>query len=113
MQTLRLSLDEFKLVLSTELSQIRSAARRRFIEARLVTPYQTKLEWDYGSNEQFEAWTFAVMGERDVVVQFCRGGFGAMGSPWGLNFRTSRNFGMDPGWYPTLDALLADWEISE
>lgn len=112
-ETMTLSFDEFKQILATELSQIRSIARRNFIEARLVSPYQTKLEWEYGSNELFDAWTFAAMGERDVVVQFCRGGFGAMGSPWGINFRTAGNFGMDPGWYPTLDALLEDWGIQE
>lgn len=108
-----LSLEEFKQVLVAELSALSSTDLRCFIESRLVAPYQTKLEWENGANESFVAWTFAAMGERDVVVQFCQGGFGAMGSPWGINFRTASNFGMDPGWYSTLQELLEDWDISE
>jgi hypothetical protein len=41
MENLKLSLDEFKMVLATELSQIRSTGRRNFIEERLVPPYKT------------------------------------------------------------------------
>lgn len=108
-----ISLEEFKKVLVAELSRLRSTDLRSFIEARLVPPYQTELEWEYGANESFDAWTFAIMGERDVVVQFCKGGFGAMGSPWGINFRTAGHFGMDAGWYSTLQELLEDWKTSE
>ena len=113
METAAPSLSEFTQLLAAELSQIRSSNRRSFIEARLVAPYQSRLEWEYGSNEPFDAWTFADMGERSVVAQYCRGGFGALGSPWGINFRTAGHFGMDSGWYPTLDALIEDWGVAE
>ena len=107
------SLDEFKGLLVAELSQLRSPNRRAFIEARLISPTQSTLMWEYGSSEPCAAWTFADKGERNVVAQCCRGGFGARGSPWGINFRTAEHFGMDSGWYPSLDALVEDWGVAE
>jgi len=107
------SLNDFTQLLAAELAQIRSVNRRNFIEARLITPFQATLEWEYGSDEPFDAWTFADMGERNVVAQYCRGGFGALGSPWGINFKAAAHFGMDCGWYQSLDALIEDWGIPE
>jgi len=51
------------------------------------------------------------MGERDVVAVYCRGGFGVLGSPWGINFRKAENFGMDSGWYRSLGKMLEEWVI--
>ena len=113
METAPPSLNEFTHLLAAELAQIRSANRRSFIEVRLIEPFQTRLQWEYGSDEPFDAWTFADMGERNVVAQYCRGGFGALGAPWGINSRTATQFGMDCGWYQTLDALLEDWGVSK
>ena len=90
-----------------------SPGRRAFIQALLIEPYRSQLEWEYGSNEAFEAWTFADLKERNVVAQYCRGGHGGHGCPWGINFRTATHFGQDCGWYPSLDALAADWGIPE
>lgn len=107
------SLSEFFGLLAAELSRIRSPNRRAFIQNILVPPYLSQLKWEYGADERFYALTFGDLGERDMVVQYCRGGFGARGSPWGINLRTASNFGMDSGWYSSLEALVKDWGIPE
>ena len=107
------SLSEFFGLLAAELSRIRSPNRRAFIQKILVPPYQSRLAWEHGADGPFDAWTFGDLGERDVVAQYCRGGFGALGSPWGINSRTASHFGKDCGWYPSLDALAEDWGIPE
>jgi hypothetical protein len=107
------SIDEFKELLANELSRIHSPNRFDFIQKILHLPYMSILEWEYGANEPFEAWTFGDLGERDVVLQYCCGGFGALGAPWGINFRNSSDFGMDCGWYPSLEKLLDDWGVEE
>jgi len=113
MDMLAPSLDQFKGLLDAEIARMRSPNRRAFIMRILIAPYQSQLRWEYGSNEPFQAWTFGDLGERDVVAQYCGGGFGALGSPWGINFRTSAHFGMDSGWYPSLEALAEDWGVAE
>ena len=107
------SLDEFSRLLRAEVLRISSPNRRAFIQTILIPPYQTRLLWEYGANEPYSAWTFGDLGERDVVAQYCQGGFGALGSPWGINFRTASHFGMDPGWYRSLGELAEDWGVSE
>ena len=103
--------DEFSALLASAIAEMTSARRRAFIEAKLVSPFRTRLRWEYGANEEFDAWVFADMGERDVVVQYCLGGHGALGSPWGINFRDDEHFGQDSGWYRTLEDLVADWGV--
>jgi hypothetical protein len=107
------SLEEFTSLLGAEISRIGSPNRRAFVEGILIPPYQSQLHWEYGADEPVQVWTFGDLGERDVVAQYSRGGFGARGSPWGINFRTSSHFGMDSGWYPSLEALADDWGVAE
>jgi hypothetical protein len=104
---------EFQAFLEQEIGRIRSPKRRGFIVERLTPVSQTTLHWEYGNDEPFPAWEFADLKERNVVAQYCVGGHGALGSPWGINFRGDQNFGMDSGWYPSLDALIEDWGIEE
>jgi hypothetical protein len=75
----------------------------------LVDPSAKILAWEYGELEQFPSWVFANLGERDVYAAYCVGGFGALGSPWGLVFGRSEAFGMDCGWFSSLQDLLLDW----
>jgi hypothetical protein len=105
--------EQFTSLLGEEIARIRSPNRRAFIEGILIDPYTSTLKWEYGSNEEFVAWTFGDLNERDVVARYCLGGFGALGSPWGINFRSDDHFGQDCGWYRSLDALAADWGIAE
>src|SRR5688500_999054 len=103
--------DEFSTFLASVIADIPSARRRAFIEPTLIPPFQTRLRWEYGNNVEFDAWVFADMGERDVVAQYCLGGLGALGSPWGINFREDEHFGQDCGWYRALEDLVADWGV--
>lgn len=82
---------------------------RSFAEKRMVDPHQILLKWEYGNCEEFPAWIVAELGERSVCVAYCLGGFGALGSPWGLVFEGDEYFGPDPGWYPTLGELFGEW----
>ena len=45
------SLSEFLALLAAELSRIRSANRRVFIQKILIPPYQSRLEWEYGADD--------------------------------------------------------------
>jgi len=58
--------DEFKALLAAAIAQVPSAARRHFIEARLLAPYQTRLRWEYGNCEEFAAWVFAGTGRSKI-----------------------------------------------
>ena len=102
---------EFNELLRAAIAEIESPKRRGFIESKLITPYQTQLHWEYGQNEPYVAWVFADMGERKVVGQYCLGGYGARGAPWGINFREASHFGQDSGWYDSLAQLLEDWGV--
>lgn len=86
-----------------------SEENRAFILGKLVPPKQKTLIWEYGNNEEYEAWLFAEMGERNVCLAYCLGGFGALGNPWGLIFSNSNDFGMDSEWYRTLEELINEW----
>jgi len=113
MDTKAPTLEELSSLLEEETARISSPNRRAFVQGIRISPYRTQLNWEYGADEPFDAWTFGDLGERNVVAQYCRGGFGALGSPWGINFRDERNFGMDCGWYSTLEALIEDWGVPE
>ena len=104
-----ISADAFQETLRAELERISSPKHREFLESRFVDPYQKTLAWEYGSGEKYTAWVFADLGEREVVIQYCRGGHGARGYPWGINFRGSDHFGQDTGWYRSLEDLVIDW----
>ncbi|RYY00925.1 MAG: hypothetical protein EOO53_20615 [Gammaproteobacteria bacterium] len=88
-----------------------SESNRTFILEKLISPRPKTLTWEYGNEEEYEAWLFAEMGERNIGLVYCLGGFGAFGSPWGLIFSNSSNFGMDPGWYRNLKDLVSEWLI--
>ncbi len=88
-----------------------SPRQREFIESKLIAPYPVRLRWEYGNDEAFHAWVFGDMGEREVVIQYCVGGHGARGCPWGINFRDADHFGQDSGWYQNLAQLAEDWGV--
>jgi hypothetical protein len=104
------SLHDFCILLQAEIAQL-TRRQRDFIGPKLLKPDLSQLRWEYGANEEYEVWVFADMGERSVVAQYCRGGFGSLGKPWGINFLGADYFGQDCGWYSNLAALLEDWGI--
>ena len=89
--------------------KLMSESNKALLSKKLITPKQKTLVWEYGNDEKFEAWLFAEMSERNIGLVYCLGGFGMLGSPWGLIFIDSDYFGMDPGWYQNLDDLISEW----
>ena len=92
-----------------ELAACPRELRGEYESRRLPALRKKTLVWEYGQDEPYEAWLLAEMGERNVFIAYCLGGFGSMGSPWGLVFSHSAEFGMDCGWYGSLCELLTDW----
>jgi len=99
----------FKIILDKEIESFSHLPAKIWIKQHLVTPRQKTLLWEYGNEEPFQAWVFANFQERNVVAAYCSaGGFGALGSPWGIIFSNDYYFGMDAGWYTTLENLILD-----
>ena len=107
------TLEEFQILLDSELSQF-SSSHRKFANSTLIKIRSKELRWEYGNLEPFDSWVFADFRERSVGAAYCRGGHGALGSPWGLVFFDQDSFGMDSGWYPTLYELYKDgWLLDD
>lgn len=99
--------EDMELLIASEIETLSSNERKYF--EKIQIPLEVKeLFWEYGKGERHEAWVYADFKERDVGALYCKGGFGEMGSPWGLIFFHDSNFGMDCGWYKTLKDLLQD-----
>ncbi len=103
------NLDAFRQLLALELAAIDSPRLRTFAQSVMIEPTLKTLCWEYGEGEEFPSWLFADFEERDVGAAYCCGGHGALGHPWGLVFIHDDWFGMDSGWYPSLQALIEDW----
>jgi hypothetical protein len=84
---------------------------RRAVKSILVEPTQITLKSDHGSGEEFPAWIVVDFGERDVAAVYCLGGYGALGSPWGLVFKADTHIAESNTWYSTLYNLLSDYGL--
>jgi hypothetical protein len=80
-----------------------------FLDSILIEPYQTHLSREYGNDEKFVAWVFADLRERDLVAQYCLGGYGrripALTSSW-LNWPIAA-CSASPGMRPASELLVA------
>jgi hypothetical protein len=94
-------------IMEAELKLLSTKELKYFKTINIPTQLKS-LCWEYGNGETYEAWVFADFKERDVGAAYCLGGFGSMGSPWGLIFLADDNFGMDCGWYSSLKDMLND-----
>lgn len=99
--------EDMEKLLNDELSNL-SPVEKSYIESIMIPLQKKELLWEYGDGEPYEAWVFADFKERDVGALYCKGGFGDMGSPWGLTFFHDNSFGMDCGWYRNLQELIQD-----
>ena len=108
--------DEMKNILISELDNL-PKKHKEFIESRMFSLRKKTLEWDYSRAdlEIYECWAFAEIAEfqnqRFVGAAYCKGGFGAMGNPWGLIWLNDDigSFGMDSGWFKNLEQLINEW----
>ena len=101
--------EDMKAIVASELTNFTDSVLKDRSMCLLTEPIKKTFEWEYGDNELFDGWLIADLGERNVWAAYCEGGHGALGHPWGIVFRDSPEFGMDCGWYPSLQALLAEW----
>ena len=99
-------------ILDQQIAQL-NEEQLAFISPRLIPLRKMILNWEYGDSEPYESWVFAEFGERNVGATYCLGGFGALGSPWGLIFTNENWFGMDAGWYKSLSELISDGWIGD
>jgi hypothetical protein len=113
MNTVPPTAEEFRQILRAEIEKIPSPQQIAFLDSIIIEPYQTQLAWEYGDDEEFTAWVFADLRERDVVAQYCLGGHGSRGSPLGINIRLAKHCGQDCGWYRSLKELIEDWGVSD
>ena len=101
---------EFSALLSRELDQCDPSMRQAALSL-LIDPIPKTLKWEYGNCEEYQAWVFADLAERNVFAAYCLGGHGALGSPWGMVFMHDEYFGQDGGWFDSLKDLLTDWGV--
>jgi len=87
--------------------------QKAFLDTLRIPLRKQTLKWEYGDNEPYDAWVFSDFQQRNVGAAYCRGGFGAKGSPWGLVFFDVNWFGMDSGWYASLGELLSDGWVED
>ena len=98
---------EMQVILDQEIEKLDFGAKEYI--APFLVPIQFKtLKWEYGNDEEFPAWVVADLKERNVGTAYCRGGHGASGDTWGLIFFRDDYFGIDAGWYSSLDELIKD-----
>ena len=102
--------EEMLALIQRELRLCAPALREAFAP-QFTDLWLKNLKWEYGDNEQFPAWVFADLRERNVHAAYCVGGHGALGSPWGYIFKHDDGFGMDCGWFRSLQELLIDWGL--
>ena len=100
--------DEFSGVLRSEIAELPARLREQ-LSPLLREPVRQLREFEYGGPTECVCWLFAELGERDVWIAYSREGHGSYGRFWGLVYRDEAYFGMDTGWYETLEGLLTEW----
>lgn len=103
---------EFSERLRHELEQC-DPALQQAASAWLIDPVTKTLKWEYGNCEEYPAWVFADLKERNVFAAYCLGGHGALGFPWGLIRMSDEHFGPDASWYNSLKALVLEWSMCQ
>jgi hypothetical protein len=79
----------------------------------LTTPKLIQCEWDYGERGQtFPAWIVLEHPPSGTGIAYSDFGFGPQ-TPWGLIWLTHSGFGMDSGWYNSLDGAFVESRASE
>jgi hypothetical protein len=65
------SAEEFRQILRMEVGKISSPRQAAFLDSIFIEPYQTRLSWEYGNDEEFVAWVFADLREREAGRKAC------------------------------------------
>ncbi|HEY1013064.1 MAG TPA: hypothetical protein VGE07_10205 [Herpetosiphonaceae bacterium] len=95
-------------LVDAELAQIADQRVRLLIQALRVPPTCHMRQWDYGlAGEQYACWTVAVHAPSGSAIVFSDDGFGPQ-RPWGLVGIDHLWFGMDRGWFATLEEAVRE-----
>src|SRR5262245_29704476 len=102
-------LDESQVAarVAEELARIVDQKIATALASMLVRPRACSLEWDYGGEPCYPGFIVAEDPESGTGIAFSESGFGPK-SPWGLIFVAVPAFGMDSGWYSTLEAAFRE-----
>jgi hypothetical protein len=107
------NIQDIQRLVETELARIQDQRVRDALQSLLVTPELHQRNWEYGKEgEHYPCWTIAVHAPTQTALVFSDYGFGPR-MPWGLVWMNDRWFGMDSGWFPTLEEAFRDsmgWE---
>ena len=108
--------DEIQQLVEAELLRIHDTRVRDALQALLVSPRCHQRDWDYGQEgERYSCWTVAEHPASETAIVFSDYGFGPS-MPWGLVWMKDTWFGMDSGWFETLEEAFRDsmaWEAGK
>jgi hypothetical protein len=99
-----------KQILEEALAMIEDQEILSAIKPLLVEPREEPCEWDYGEpGESYTCWIFLEHPDSGTGIAYSEEGFGP-DRPWGLVDLSKPGFGMDSGWYSSLeDAFCDSW----
>lgn len=105
--------NEIQRLVEAQLVHIKDVRVRDALQSILVSPTCHQRDWDYGQEgERYPCWTVAEHLTSETAIVFSDYGFGPR-MPWGLVWIRDTWFGMDSGWFETLEEAFRDskaWE---
>ena len=104
---------EIQQLVEAELVRIQDSRVRDALQSLFVSPRCHQRDWDYGQEgERYPCWTVAEHAPSETAIVFSDYGFGPR-MPWGLVWMKDSWFGMDSGWFETVEEAFRDsmaWE---
>jgi hypothetical protein len=100
--------EEIERLVVAELERITDLRVLTVLRPLLVSPTRHERDWDYGQpGERYPCWTVAEHPPSGTSIVFSDYGFGPR-LPWGLVWIEGPWFGMDSGWFQTLQEAFLD-----
>ncbi|MEV6560811.1 hypothetical protein AB0M22_34175 [Nocardia sp. NPDC051756] len=104
---------EMAIRVTDEIAEIRSGQLVEKLKGYLVRPRACMLDWDYGDRHpefrepRYPGFIVAEFPESGTGIAYSEYGFGPTHA-WGLIGLEAPGFGMDSGWFATLEAAFRD-----
>ncbi|PXX58078.1 asparagine synthase [Nocardia tenerifensis] len=104
---------EMAMLVADEVAKIHSVKLVESLQGYLVRPRVCMLDWDYGDRHpefrepRYPGYIVAEFPESGTGIAYSEHGFGPT-YPWGLIWLERPGFGMDSGWFATLEAAFRD-----
>ena len=101
--------NDIKKLVEQEIKQLKNKGLLASLKPFLIPLKSKAMIWEWeGKKENYTAWVFADLQERNVGIAYAEGGFASKGAPWGLIFLDKETSGEDYFWYKTLEECLDD-----